>query len=100
MLVPTLKPGDVVIMDTLGSQKGALVRRAIEAAGAEDRFLPACSPDLNPIENAVSKLKALLRKAAARTRNLLWAAIAEAIDAFTPADRANYFTATGCEPER
>lgn len=86
-------------MDNLGSHKGAAVREAIEAAGAELRFLPAYSPDLNPIENAFSKLKALLRKAATRTRDALWAAVAEAIDAFTPAECANYFTATGYEPE-
>lgn len=99
VLAPTLKPGDVVIMDNLGSHKGAAVRRAIEAAGAELRFLPAYSPDLNPIENAFSKLKALLRKTAARTRDALWTAVAAAIDAFTPAECANYFTATGYEPE-
>ena len=99
VLVPTLKPGDVVIMDNLGSHKGAAVRGAIEAAGAELRFLPAYSPDLNPIENAFSKLKALLRRIAARTRDALWDALATAIDAFTPAECANYFTAAGYEPE-
>ena len=99
VLVPTLKPGDVVIMDNLGSHKGTAVRRAVEAAGAELRFLPAYSPDLNPIENAFSKLKALLRKVAARTRDALWDAVATAIEAFTPAECANYFTATGYEPE-
>lgn len=99
VLVPTLKPGDVVIMDNLGSHKGAAVRQAIEAVGAELRFLPAYSPDLNPIENAFSKLKALLRKTAARTRDALWAAVAAAIDAFTTKECANYFTATGYEPE-
>ena len=99
VLVPTLRPGDVVVMDNLGSHKGRAVRQAIEAAGAELRFLPAYSPDLNPIENAFSKLKALLRKAAARTRDALWDAVAAAIDAFTPAECANYFTAAGYEPE-
>ena len=93
--VPVLRPGDLVIMDNLGSHKGAAVRAAIEAAGAELRFLPAYSPDLNPIENAFSKLKALLRKAAARTRDALWTAVATAIDAFTPAECENYFTAAG-----
>ena len=95
VLVPVLRPGDLVIMDNLGSHKGAAVRAAIEAAGAELRFLPAYSPDLNPIENAFSKLKALLRKAAARTRDALWTAVATAIDAFTPAECENYFTAAG-----
>jgi transposase len=68
VLVPTLRPGDIVVMDNLGSHKGATVRAAIEAVGAELRFLPPYSPDFNPIENAFSKLKALLRRAAARTR--------------------------------
>ena len=68
ILVPTLRPGDVVVMHNLGSHKNAAVRTAIEAAGAELRFLPPCSPDLNPIEFAFSKLKARLRAAAARTR--------------------------------
>ena len=95
VLVPVLRPGDLVIMDNLGSHKGAAVRAAIEAAGAELRFLPAYSPDLNPIENAFSKLKALLRKAAARTRDALWTAVVTAIDAFTPAECENYFTAAG-----
>ena len=67
VLVPTLKPGDIVIMDNLGSHKGSGVREAIEAAGASLFYLPPYSPDFNPIEKAFSKLKALLRKAAART---------------------------------
>ena len=99
VLVPALRPGDVVVMDNLGSHKGAAVRTAIEAAGAELRFLPPYSPDFNPIENAFAKLKALLRKAAARTREALWAAVATAIDAFTPTECANYFAAAGYEPE-
>ena len=99
VLVPALRPGDIVIMDNLGSHKGAAVREAIEAAGAELRFLPPYSPDFNPIENAFSKLKALLRKAAARTRDVLWDAVAHAIDAFTPVECANYFIAAGYEPE-
>jgi transposase len=99
VLVPTLRPGDIVVMDNLGSHKGAAVRAAIEAAGAELRFLPPYSPDFNPIENAFSKLKALLRKAAARTRDALWTAVADALDAFTPDECGNYFTAAGYEPE-
>jgi transposase len=99
VLAPTLRPGDTVIMDNLGSHKGAAVREAIETAGAQLRFLPPYSPDFNPIENAFSKLKALLRKAAARTRDALWAAVAEALDAFTPNECRNYFTAAGYEPE-
>ncbi len=94
-LVPTLKPGDVVVMDNLGSHKGAAVRAAIEAAGAELRFLPPYSPDFNPIENAFAKLKALLRQAAERTLDGLWAAIGRLLDAFTPEECANYFAAAG-----
>lgn len=99
VLVPTLRPGDVVIMDNLGSHKGVAVRAAIEAAGSELRFLPPYSPDFNPIENAFSKLKALLRKVAARSRDLLWDAVADAIERFEPEECANYFAAAGYEPE-
>jgi transposase len=99
VLVPTLRPGDVVIMDNLGSHKGTAVREAIKAAGAELRFLPPYSPDLNPIENAFAKLKALLRKVAPRTCEALWNAVAAAIQAFTPAECANYYTAAGYEPD-
>lgn len=99
VLAPVLHPGDVVIMDNLGSHKSAAVREAIEAAGAELRFLPPYSPDLNPIENAFSKLKALLRKAASRTRNALWEAVGAAIDAFATHECRNDFTAAGYEPE-
>lgn len=99
VLVPTLHPGDTVIMDNLGSHKGTAVREAIEAAGARLRFLPPYSPDFNPIENAFSKLKAMLRKAAARTRDALWDAVGTALNAFTPGECRNYFTAAGYEPE-
>lgn len=99
VLVPTLRPGDVVVMDNLGCHKGAAVREAIEAAGAKLRFLPPYSPDFNPIEFAFSKLKALLRAAAARTRDTLWAAVALLLDAITPQECRNLFTATGYEPD-
>ena len=95
VLVPELKPGDVVIMDNLGSHKGPGVRAAIEAVGASLRYLPPYSPDFNPIENAFAKLKALLRKAAQRSVGGLWAAIGAAVGAFTPQECANYFAAAG-----
>ena len=84
VLVPTLAPGDIVVMDNLPAHKSAGVRTAIEAAGATLRHLPPYSPDFNPIEQAFSKLKALLRKAAARTIPDLWNAIADAIPRFEP----------------
>ncbi len=99
MLAPTLRLGDTVIMDNLPAHKGAGVRAAIEAAGARMQLLPPYSPDFNPIENAFSKLKALLRKAATRTIPNLWAAIADTLPKFTPAECVNYFTACGYEPE-
>ncbi len=91
VLVPTLVPGDQVMMDNLPAHKVAGVKEAIEAAGATRLFLPPYSPDFNPIEQAFAKLKALLRKAAARTIDDLWAAIAEAIELFPPAQCANFF---------
>lgn len=99
VLVPTLKPGDIVIMDNLSSHKRVAARQLIEAAGAELRFLPPYSPDFNPIEMAFSKLKALLRKAAERTVEGLWAAIGRPIDLITTNESANFFTAAGYEPE-
>lgn len=99
VLAPTLRPGDVVIMDNLAAHKRSGVRVAIEAAGATLCYLPPYSPDFNPIENAFAKLKALLRKAAARTLDDLWNAIRNALPLFTPAECANYFTAAGYEPE-
>lgn len=99
VLVPELRPGDIVIMDNLGSHKGAGVRAAIEAAGARLLYLPPYSPDFNPIENAFSKLKALLRKAAERSVEGLWNAIGYLIDAFTPRECANYFAAAGYDPD-
>lgn len=98
VLAPELKPGDVVIMDNLSSHKGPKVRQMIEAVGAILLFLPPYSPDLNPIENAFSKLKALLRKAAERTVDGLWTAIGRSIDLFTPAECRNYFAAAGYDP--
>ena len=95
VLAPELRPGDIVIMDNLSSHKGPGVREMIEATGASLLFLPPYSPDFNPIENAFSKLKAHLRKAAKRTIDGLWAAIARVIDLFTPAECRNYFKAAG-----
>jgi transposase len=99
VLVPELAPGDIVVMDNLGSHKGPAVRRAIEAAGATLLYLPPYSPDFNPIENAFAKLKTLLRKAAERTVDDLWDAIADLIDLFTPQECANYFEAAGYDPD-
>ena len=99
VLVPTLHRGDTVILDNLPAHKGPDVRRAVEAAGATLRYLPPYSPDFNPIENAFSKLKALLRKAAARTVDELWIAIGDALPRFTPHECANYFTAAGYESD-
>ncbi len=98
VLVPVLRPGDIVIMDNLGSHKGAAVRASIEAAGAALLYLPPYSPDFNPIENAFSKLKTLLRSAAERTVEGLWQTIGRCIGLFTPRECANYFEAAGYEP--
>ena len=98
MLVPTLAAGDIVVMDNLPAHKPDAVRTAIEVTGATLRYLPPYSPDLNPIEMAFSKFKALLKKAAARTINDLWTAIAQALPQLTPNDCANYFTAAGYGP--
>ena len=95
VLVPELTPGDVVVMDNLSSHKGPRVRELIEAAGANLLYLPPYSPDFNPIENAFSKLKALLRKAEERTVRGLWDAIGRIVDLFTPPECANYFAAAG-----
>ena len=95
VLVPELKPDDIVIMDNLPAHKIEGVREAIEAAGASLIYLPPYSPDLNPIEKAFSKVKAILRKAAARTLDELHAAIAHALAAFTPQECKNYFAACG-----
>ncbi len=99
VLVPELSPGDIVVMDNLGSHKGPAVRAAIEAAGARLLFLPPYSPDFNPIEMAFSKLKALLRKAAERTVEGLWSTIGRLVDTVTPHECANFFAAAGYEPD-
>ena len=95
VLVPTLKPGDIVVMDNLACHRSSAVRDAIHQAGAELHFLPPYSPDLNPIEMAFSKFKAYLKRRAARTVPELWDAIGEATDNFTPAECQNYFAAAG-----
>ena len=95
MLVPTLRPGDVVIMDNLGSHKRQAIRRVIRAAGAKLLFLPAYSPDLNPIEQVFAKLKTLLRKLNTRSVEATWRGIGLLLDAFTPQECANYFKNSG-----
>jgi transposase len=94
-LVPTLAPGDVVILDNLSSHKIAGIREAIEAAGAKLLYLPPYSPDLNPIEQVFAKLKGLLRDAAERTVSALWDTIGNSLDAFEPTECANYLAHSG-----
>jgi transposase len=94
-LVPTLKPGDIVVMDNLPAHKNPAVRQIIEAAGAELRYLPPYSPDLNPIEQAFAKLKAHLRKAQERSINTLWPRIGKLIDLFRPDQCQNFFANSG-----
>lgn len=95
VLVPTLRPGDVVVMDNLSSHKRVRVREAIEGAGCRLLYLPPYSPDLNPIELAFAKLKALLRKAQERTVEALWSFLGRALDLFTPEEGRNYFRHCG-----
>jgi transposase len=95
VLLPALAPGQVVVVDNVGAHKPDRIRALVEAAGCELVFLPAYSPDLSPIEEAFSKLEALIRAAAARTRAALDAAIAAALNAITPADAAGWFTHAG-----
>ena len=95
ILAPTLKPGDVVILDNLSAHKVAGVREVIEATGASLLYLPPYSPDFNPIEQLFAKLKALLRKAAERSVEALWNRIANLLGAFQPAECANYFRNAG-----
>ena len=100
VLVPDLRPGDIVIMDNLSSHKAPVIREMIQAAGANLLFLPPYSPDFNPIEMAFSKLKALLRKAATRTKETLWDAIGRIADTFSHDECLNYFIAAGYDPDR
>jgi len=95
VLLPTLRPGDIVIMDNLGSHRGKAVRRLIRSAGAKLFFLPKYSPDLNPIEQVFAKLKHLLRKAAARTVEAVCAAVGQVLGTFTPDECANYLRNAG-----
>jgi len=100
-LVPTLRPGDLVVMDNLAAHKVAGVREAIEAAGAEIAYLPPYSPDLNPIEQVFAKLKTLLRKAQARTVDALWNIIGTLLDQFASSECANYIANAGyAQPDR
>jgi transposase len=95
VLVPVLKPGDIVVMDNLGSHKGVAVRAAIRAANAHLFFLPPYSPDLNPIEQAISKLKTLARKADTRTIETTWREIGKLLNCFKPKECANYIANSG-----
>ena len=94
-VVPNLRQNDIVVMDNLSSHKVAGIREAIEAAGGELRYLPPYSPDLNPIEQLFAKIKALLRKAAARTLDALMAAIADALTKVSPKECTNYLANQG-----
>jgi transposase len=99
VLAPSLTPGDLVVMDNLPAHRVSGIKAAIECVGAKLLYLPPYSPDFNPIEQVFSKLKALLRKAAARTVDDLWAAIAAILKTFTAAECKNYFVNAGYEPE-
>lgn len=95
VLVPILQPGDIVVVDNLGSHKGKAVRQAIRSAGAKLFFLPKYSPDLNPIEQVFAKLKHLLRKEAARTVEAICTSIGRLLGTYTPQECANYFKNAG-----
>lgn len=95
MLIPTLRPDEIVVMDNLPAHKIAAVRAAIAKAGAQFFLLPPYSPDMNPIELAFAKLKTLLRQAPERTRDGLWRRIGALLDQFTPEECTNYFQAAG-----
>lgn len=98
VLAPTLRPGDIVVLDNLSSHKVAGVREAIESRGASLLYLPPYSPDLNPIEQVFAKLKQLLRKAAARTVTTLWDAIGDLLHRFSPQECQNYLANSGYVP--
>jgi transposase len=98
VLVPSLRAGNVVVMDNLSAHKAAGVEEAIRAVGASLLYLPAYSPDLNPIEQVFAKLKALLRKAGARTKEVLWSAIGALLEQFSPEECANYLANCGYKP--
>jgi transposase len=95
VLVPTLKKRDIVFMDNVSTHKVAGVREAIEATAAELRYLPAYSPDFNPIENAYAKIKSDLRKGAARTVDALWKLVGRSVNAIAPSECAGYFRHAG-----
>lgn len=95
VLAPILRPGDIVILDNLGSHKAPAIRAAIRAAGARLFFLPAYSPDLNPIEQVFAKLKHLLRKAAERSKETVWRRIGTLLDQFTPQECENFLKNSG-----
>jgi transposase len=98
-LAPTLEEGQVVVLDGLGAHRTGKVRELVEARGAQLLFLPSYSPDLNPIEEAFSKIKGIVRKAGARTREALVEAIARALAVVTPEDAAGWFAHAGYEPQ-
>ena len=98
-LAPTLKRGEVVILDNLSSHKSAYAAEVLKSIGAGFLFLPAYSPDLNPIEMAFSKLKALIRKAAARSYDALWQAVGHVCNLFSDEECYNYFKAAGYEAD-
>jgi transposase len=98
VLAPTLKPGQIVVMDNLSSHKNSRIRELIEDRGCELLYLPAYSPDLNPIEEAFAKLKALMRRAGARTREALLEAMGRALDAVTASDARGFFEHRGYRP--
>lgn len=98
VLLPQLRPGDIVIMDNLSSHKRPSVRERIEAAGASLCFLPPYSPDFNPIEKAFSRPEAMLRKAEERSVSGLWSLIGRLVEIFQPDECANYFSSCGYDP--
>lgn len=98
VLVPTLRPGDMVVADNLSAHKDKQTQELIRQAGAEFKLLPAYSPDLNPIEQMWSKVKESLRAAKARSQEALYKALAQALDAITPDDARGWFRACGYLP--